>query len=174
MVRQHIRHWNAFIDPRTSTGFRLRKILAPTDFSEYSRGGLDHAIQLARDSKAELRLVHVINPHLYPFGDQYAALDPVQLTGKAAHAAENQMESLAARAKIRYSVRVIHGSPAIEIRNVANEGVDLIVISTHGRTGLGHIFIGSVAEHVVRYVHCPVLVIVSRPKLKSGKQRNQI
>ena len=174
VVRQHIRRWNGFIDPRTRTGFRLRRILAPTDFSECSRVGFDYAIQLARDFKAELRLVHVINPHLYPFGDQYAALDPVQLTGKAAHAAETYMESMAARAKIRYSVRVIQGSPAIEIGNVANEGVDLIVISTHGRTGLGHIFIGSVAEHVVRCAHCPVLVIPSRRRLKSGKQRNQI
>jgi len=48
------------------------------------------------------------------------------------------------------------------------------VISTHGRTGLGHLLIGSVAEHVVRHAHCPVLVIPARPSLKSGKERNQI
>ena len=70
---------------------------------------------------------------------------------------------MAAKAKARYSLRVIDGSPAIQIRNAANEDVDLIVISTHGRTGLGHILIGSVAEHVVRYAHCPVLVIPVRP-----------
>jgi Universal stress protein UspA and related nucleotide-binding proteins len=163
IVRQHISGWSGAADPRTSTGFRLRRILAPTDFSECSRTGFDYAIQLARDFKAELQLIHVINPHLYPFGDLYAALDPVQLMGKAAHAAENQMRSMAAGAKLRYSVRVIHGSPAIQIRNAANEDVDLIVISTHGRTGLGHILIGSVAEHVVRYAHCPVLVIPARP-----------
>ena len=79
VVRQHTRHWNASIDPRTSTGFRLRRILAPTDFSECSRGGFDYAIQLARDFKAELRLLHVINPHAYPFGDKYVALNPAQL-----------------------------------------------------------------------------------------------
>lgn len=67
------------------------------------------------------------------------------------------------RTKGRYSVRVIHGSAAIEICNAANEDVDLIVISTHGRTGLGHVLLGSVAEHVVRYAHCPVLVIPARP-----------
>ena len=82
VVRQHISRWNGAADPRTSTGFRLRSILAPTDFSECSRAGFDYAVQLARDFKAELQLVHVINPHLYPFGDKYAALDPVQIRVK--------------------------------------------------------------------------------------------
>ena len=162
VVRQHISRWNGTADPRTLTGFRLRRILAPTDFSECSLAGFDYAVQLAREFKAELRLIHVINPHLYPFGDKYAALDPVQLMDKAAHVAENQMRSMAAGAKARYSVRAIQGAPAIQIRNAANEDVDLIVISTHGRTGLGHILIGSVAEHVVRYAHCPILVIPAR------------
>jgi nucleotide-binding universal stress UspA family protein len=71
---------------------------------------------------------------------------------------------MAARAKTAYSVQVIHGSPAAEICNAANEDVDLIVISTHGRTGIGHILIGSIAEHVVRQAHCPVLVIPARYK----------
>ena len=163
VVREHVTRWNGAADPRTHTGFRLRRILAPTDFSECSRAGFDYAAELARDFKAELQLIHVINPHLYPFGDQYAALDPVQLMDKAAHAAEDQLRSMAAGAKARYSVRVIHGSPPIQIRNAANEDVDLIVISTHGRTGLGHILIGSVAEHVVRYAHCPILIIPARP-----------
>ncbi len=164
VVREHISRWSGAADPRTRTGFQLRSILAPTDFSECSLAGFDYAVQLARDFKAKLELIHVTNPHLYPFGDQYAALDPVQLMDKAAHAAENQMRSMAARAKARYSVRVIHGSPAIQIRNAANEGADLVVISTHGRTGLAHMLVGSVAEHMVRYVHCPVLVIPAHPQ----------
>lgn len=163
VVRKHMSHWDAPADPRTRTGFRLRRILAPTDFSDSSLAGFDYAVHLARDFKAELQLVHVINPHIYPFGDQYAALDPVPLMDKAAHAAENQMRSMAGGAEVRYSVRVIQGSPAIQIRNAANEDVDLIIISTHGRTGLAHMLIGSVAEHVVRYAHCPVLVIPARP-----------
>lgn len=164
VVRQHIRHWNGSIDPRTRTGFRLRNILAPTDFSDCSQAVFDYCVQLVRDFDAELRLVHVINPHAYPFGDKYAALDPAQLMRETEYAAQKQMRSMAAGAKVRHSVRVLHGSPAVEICNAANEDVDLIVISTHGRTGLGHFLIGSVAEHVVRYAHCPVLVIPSRPK----------
>ena len=79
VVRQHLSRWNGAVDPRTLTGFRLQKILAPTDFSECSHTGFDYAIQLAREFNAELRLVHVINPHAYPFGDKYAALDPAEL-----------------------------------------------------------------------------------------------
>lgn len=171
VVRQHI---GGSIDPRTRTGFRLRTILVPTDFSECSRIGSDYGLQLASDFGAELRLVHVINPNAFLYGDKYTALDPAQLLQEMEDAAQKRMRSMAARAKARYSVRLIYGSPAVEICKAANEDADLIVISTHGRTGLGHILLGSVAEHVVRYAHCPVLVIPSRPSLKSGKERNQI
>ena len=172
VVRPHIRHWNGSIDPRTRTGFRLRKILAPTDFSECSRAGFNYALQLARDFKAELRLVHVINPHAYPFGDQYAALDAARLMGEAADAAQKQMRSMVARANVRYSVPVIHGHPAAEICKAASGEADLIVICTHGRTALGHLIIGSVAEHVVRYARCPVLVIPARSRRIQLNSRN--
>jgi universal stress protein A len=89
---------------------------------------------------------------------------------EAADAAQKQMCSMAARANVRYSIGVIHGSPAVEICNAANEDVDLIVISTHGRTGLGHLLIGSVAERVVRHACCPVLVISARPKFHKARK----
>jgi nucleotide-binding universal stress UspA family protein len=169
VVRQHLRHWNGTVDLRTRTGFELRKILVPTDFSKCSQAAFEYGLQLARDFDAELRLVYVINPHAYPFGDKYAALDPAQLMRETEDAAQKTMRSMAARAKARNAVRVLHGSPAMEICNAANEDIDLLVISTHGRTGLAHILIGSVAEHVVRYAHCPVLVIPSPPSSKSAK-----
>ena len=174
VARVHARHWNGATDPRTRTGFQLRRILAPTDFSECSRAGSDYGLQLAHDFKAELRLIHVINPHAYPFGDEYAALDAAGLIRDAANAAQKQMRSMAAKADVRYAVRVTRGSPAVEICNAANEDIDLIVISTHGRTGLGHFLIGSVAERVVRHARCPVLVIParsSRSQLNSHKSK---
>jgi nucleotide-binding universal stress UspA family protein len=173
VVRPHVRHWNGAKDTRTRRRFRPTKILVPTDFSGCSQAAFDCGVRLARNFKAELCLVHVINPHAYPFGDKYAALDPAELMQETEGAAQKQMRSMAAKAKARYSVRVIHGSPAVEICNVADEDVDLIVIATHGRTGLGHVLIGSVAEHVVRYAHCPVLVIPSRPDPKSPKECDQ-
>jgi nucleotide-binding universal stress UspA family protein len=169
VVHQHLRHRNGAVDLRTRTGFELTKILVPTDFSKCSQAAFEFGLQLARDFNAELRLVHVINPHAYPFGDKYAALDPAALMRETEDAAHEQMRSMAAKAKARYSVQVIHGSPAVEICNVADEDVDLVVISTHGRTGLGHILLGSVAEHVVRYAPCPVLIIPSRSSSKSAK-----
>ena len=145
-----------------------------TDFSNCSQIAFEYGLQLARDFAAELRLVHVINPYAFPFGDRYTALDPAELLRETEKTAQKQMRSMASRAKVRYSVSVLHGSPAVEICHATNEDVDLIVISTHSRTGLGHILIGSVAEHVVRYAHCPVLVVPSSLSLKSGKERNQI
>jgi universal stress protein A len=174
VVRQRINHWNGSIDPGTRTGFRLTKILVPTDFSKCSQVAFKYGLQLVRDFGAELRLVHVINPHAYPFGDKYTELDPAELMRQTEYAAQKQLRSMAAKAKTRYSVRVIHGSPAMEICNAANDDVDLVVISTRGRTGLGHILIGSVAEHVVRHAQCPVLVIPSRSSLKIAKVHNRI
>jgi nucleotide-binding universal stress UspA family protein len=174
VVRQHFSRWNGAVDLRTRSGFELARILVPTDFSKCSQTAFKYGLQLARDFNAELRLVHVINPHAYPFGDIYAALDPAQLMRETEEAAQKRMRSLAARTKVRYSVRVIHGSPAVEICNAANEDVDLVVISTHGRTGLGHILIGSVAEHVLRCAHCPVLVIPARRNSKSAREHNEV
>jgi len=106
----------------------------------------------------------VINPHAYPFGDKYAALDAARLMDEAAQAAQKQMRRIAAKSGVRYSSELRRGSSAIEICKAVNEDADIIVTSTHGRTGLGHVLIGSTAERVVRYARCPVLVIPTRPK----------
>jgi nucleotide-binding universal stress UspA family protein len=173
VVRHRLDHWNGASDLRTRTGFGLAKILVPTDFSNCSQTAFEYGLQLARDFGAELRLVHVINPNMFPFGDKYTELDPAEMLRETEQAAQKQMRSMAPRGRVRYSARVIHGSPAIEICKAANEDVDLIVISTHGRTGLGHLLIGSVAEHVIRYAHCPVLVIPSRLDPSQLNSRNE-
>jgi nucleotide-binding universal stress UspA family protein len=138
---------------------RLRRILVPIDFSTCSQLAFDCSVTLARDFGAELRLVHVIDPHSYPFGDEYAALDTTRLIRSARNSAQRELREMAAQAKVQYSVQGRTGSPAKEICSAANKDVDLIVTSTHGRTGLGHVLIGSVAEHVIRYAPCPVLVL---------------
>jgi nucleotide-binding universal stress UspA family protein len=164
VVRVHATRWDGARGVRTHKGFRLAKILVPIDFSDCSKTAFAYANGLARDLRAKLRLVHVINPHWYPFGDKYAALDAAQLMRETEDAAQKQMRRMAAKAGVQYSAEVRRGSPAIEICKAANEDADLIVTSTHGRTGLGHVLIGSTAEHVVRYARCPVLVIPARPK----------
>jgi nucleotide-binding universal stress UspA family protein len=164
VVRQHLRHRDGSNGQRRKIGVRLAKILVPIDFSDCSKAALTYASGLARDFRAELRLVHVISPHWYPFGDKYAALDAARLIEDASRAAQKQMCSMAAKSNLRYSAEVRRGSPTIEICKAANEDFDLIVTSTHGRTGLGHVLIGSTAERVLRYARCPVLVIPTRPK----------
>jgi nucleotide-binding universal stress UspA family protein len=172
VVRHHLSRWAGATDLRSRTGFKLSKILVPTDFSKCSEIAFDYGLQLARDFGAELLLVHAINPHAFPFGDKYTELDPAQLLRETEQAAQKRMRSMAARSNVRYSVSVLHGMPAVEICHATNEDVDLIVISTHGRTGLGHLLIGSVAEHVVRHAHSPVLVIPSHSSPTHFNSRN--
>jgi nucleotide-binding universal stress UspA family protein len=169
VVRVHGTHRDGARGVRTNKGFRLAKILVPIDFSDCSKAAFTYASGLARDFRAELRLVHVISPHWYPFGDKYAALDAARLMQEAHDSADRQMRQMAARANVRYSAEVRRGSPAIEICNAANQHVGLIVTSTHGRTGLGHVLIGSVAERVVRHARCPVLVIPARGKFNKAR-----
>jgi nucleotide-binding universal stress UspA family protein len=166
VVRLHDTHRNGTLASRTRTGFHLKKILVPIDFSECSEAASRYAALLAGDFNAELRLVHVINPHAYPFGDKYTALDPAELMRQTEDAAEEQLLLMAGKTNVPYTAEIRNGSPSIEICNAANQDVDLIVISTHGRTGLGHLLIGSVAERVVRHARCPVLVIPARRKSK--------
>jgi nucleotide-binding universal stress UspA family protein len=169
IVRPDAHDRAGFNGRRSPTDFRPARILVPTDFSECAKRGFRFAVKLAREFKAELRLVHVINPHAYPFGDEYAALDAAQLISQASHIARKRMRDMGAKTKARYSVKIEHGSPARKICEAANQDTDLIVISTHGRTGLRHALIGSTAERVVRYARCPVLILPTRFKSRFSK-----
>ena len=150
---------------------RLRKILVPLDFSDCSRVAFDCGAMLAREFHAELLLVHVIDPFSYPLGDEYGGVHSARMMEEARSSAQGEMKKLAQNANVKYSIRIREGSPAREICRLAKRDVDLIIAPTHGRTGLGHVLIGSVAERVVRHATCPVLVIPVRGKLKAGPVR---
>ncbi|HLW70469.1 MAG TPA: universal stress protein [Candidatus Binataceae bacterium] len=143
------------------------KILAPTDFSDDSKLALTYAIELALRFSAEIIVMHVDQP-LSPvmIGDLSPGLD----MGTVNRIAEEQrlmalkeLDQVTARlretgVKARSLMRV--GAPFLEIISGAqSEGADLIVMGTHGRTGLVHVLMGSVAERVVNKAHCPVLTI---------------
>lgn len=146
---------------------RLRKILVPLDFSDRSQVAFDCGVALAREFHAELLLVHVIDPICYPFGEEYGGVHSAQLMEETRASAQSEMKKLARNAKVQCSIRITEGSPAREICRLAKRDVDLIIAPTHGRTGLSHVLIGSVAERVVRHASCPVLVIPVRGKLKT-------
>lgn len=145
----------------------FNKILAPTDFSDDSKLALSYAIELAQKFGSELILLHVDQP-LAPvmIGDLSPGLD----MGTVNRIAEEQrlmalkeLDQVTARLresaiKSRSLMRV--GAPFLEIIHTAqNENVDLIVMATHGRTGLAHVLMGSVAERVVNKASCPVLTV---------------
>ena len=141
---------------------RLQRILAPTDFSEYGEVALRYACEFAARFGAELHLLNVAQSPLY------LAPDPTLLVGAAAELGEqwkaeaaNQLDQLPLPVQLPVVVRVVReGPPVVEIVRYARENdVDLIVIGTHGRSGLSHVFLGSVAENVVRKASCPVLTV---------------
>jgi len=134
----------------------IRTILHPTDFSEPSDYALRLAVALARDHGARLVLLHVAAPP--PAFYSEAILIPAP---PDPHEEERQrLDRLAVPGEVPTERRVVEGSPAEEVlRSAEDLGVDLIVMGTHGRTGLARLLMGSVAELVVRKAACPVLTV---------------
>ncbi len=147
--------------------FVVKKILVTTDFSESSIHAIDCAVALALDKGAELYVLHVVEkfmdyPLLYsdvvpfrvPARDAYREIEDRTKERIASSLGEHDARGLEARAL------VTTGSPHVEIiRAAEREEIDLIVIATHGRSGITHAILGSTAEKVVRRSPCPVLVI---------------
>lgn len=134
---------------------KAKKILFPTDFSHASDEVLPHATALARDTGATLIILHVEEPPLaYGGGELYYGI-PEPNTD----ALQQMLEKIKpADPNVQFVHRMVTGDPATEIVRVAqDEGADLIVMSTHGRSGLTRVLMGSVAELVVRRSSCPVL-----------------
>jgi len=141
----------------------IRQILAPTDFSEYSKEAVAYAFELAQKFGAKLLLLHVIEMPAYPvegFVPPSIGSTLIEDLERQAWADLAQVLPEAQTDKIAVTRQVVVGIPYRKIVDVAAaEKADLIVMATHGRTGLGHLLIGSVAERVVRTAPCPVLTI---------------
>jgi len=144
-----------------------RKILFPTDFSHLSDAALEHATALARDTGASLLIVHVEEPPLaYGGGEMYYGVaEPDQAEVRRMTEAVKPSDP-----SVQYEHRLVNGSPADEIVRVAEEEhVDMIVIGTHGRTGLKRLLMGSTAEAVMRKAKCPVFVFKVPEHAAAGK-----
>ena len=145
--------------------FTVRTILVPVDFSECSLSGVEYAAFLAKKLHSTLRLLHVMFPCVdYVFVDR-AGVRISEVIEAVQEAARQQMYALKQIDFLRdvsLQTEIRTGRPIDEICSAADQpNVDLIVTSTHGRTGFKHAIMGSVAEHVVRYAECPVLVVPS-------------
>jgi len=144
----------------------IRTILAPSDFSKNSMAGVDYARDLARKFKAKIVLVHVSPSaeRLVVYGAAPAHL-PRDLEDAVIEGVERGFTEVKERFSASDDVTTVHlrGEPDAELVDYTKQNpVDLIVMSTHGRTGFGHLILGSVAERVVRTSTCPVMTV--KPK----------
>jgi nucleotide-binding universal stress UspA family protein len=148
-------------------------ILVPVDFSQSSFQALEYSIEFAERVAAKLIVFHAV--HLgYAFtADGYGMCDLSNLLETARKGVEHQMRQFVGLAKFRevkFEVAVKVGPPVSEICACAEQrDVDLIITSTHGRTGFKHLLMGSVAEQVVSHAHRPVLVVPSHPEVRAAR-----
>ncbi len=148
---------------------QLRRILLPTDFSGCANYALPYAAAIARAAKANIICINVVEPIVPAVGytGLAEAMPIAEISKQLEDSAEREMPDVLGCEDLHgldVEEVIAHGDAAAEIVRVANEReVDLIVISSHGRTGLGRIIFGSTAEAVVRHARCPVLVVKPPP-----------
>jgi len=156
---------------------RIRTILAPTDFSKLSQVGVRYALEMAEIQGAEVIVYHVANyKEAIPFQElnsPHVKSVEEHLNGcrkEVDHFLRGAFPELISKVKIRQEVGV--GTPHESIvERAEKKDVDMIVMSTHGRTALAHMFIGSVTEHVVRRSICPVLSVRSQTEAKVAEAK---
>ncbi len=145
--------------------FAPRLLLHPTDFSDYSTRAFSIAVGLARQHRATIVVLHVadtLGPENVTYGEAVSQLEPEGYRQRLQ--ADLRRVALPDEAGVPVQHLLVEGEPAAEIVRVAREHqCDLIVMGTHGRTGLQRLLMGSIAEQVMRRAPCPVLTVKSSP-----------
>jgi len=151
----------------------IKKILVPVDFSDYSKKALVYAVDFAKTVNAKLYLIYVIEPQIYPADFTMGQVIPT-INPDLSEASEKELLRFADEVigdQIPYETISKMGQPFYEIIETASEiDSDLIIIATHGHTGVEHLLFGSTAEKVVRKAPCPVLTL--REPIKGFKFKN--
>lgn len=142
----------------------IKNVLLATDFSEASSGAIAYARDFARSYGATLHFVHVVDDIRWRYSLDMTPVDMSAVQASLEAAAMEQMAALVTdddRKQLRARTSVSTASVAADavVQYAAREGVDLIVIGTHGRTGVRRLFMGSVADRIVRLSTCPVLAV---------------
>jgi len=141
----------------------IKKVIVPIDFSDYSKSALRYAVNFTKSFDAELILIYVVEPVIYPpdFSMGQIAMPSINIDWD--NKAKEELQKLAKNEVTGVkSVKTIvkTGKPFVEIIETAkDEDADLIIIATHGHSGVEHILFGSTAEKVVRKAPCPVLTL---------------
>src|SRR5262245_45780995 len=149
---------------------RIRRIMLASDFSTASRPALRNALELARSTRARLRLVHALGRMVAPMMGEGVNVSPAtwnQIEAGARKAAQKQLDRLlqtARKSGVRATGLFVEGSPAADriVRAARARRVDLLVLGTNGRTGLSRLVLGSVAARVIATASCPVLTVRAR------------
>lgn len=166
VVRQRTAEFDASNSKPSDYPAKIRSILVPVDFSDLSIKAVGYAAVIAKSFEARLHLFHANFPHDYVLMDR-AVHDPAPIQHAEMAAAREQMENIAQSLRgVSCETAVHSGYPIEEICGaIQRTQADLVVTATHGLAGLKHVLIGSVAEQVIRYADCPVLVLPrgSRP-----------
>jgi universal stress protein A len=144
---------------KTNKSLSLRRILVPIDFSKNARQALRYAIPLAAQFDARVTLLHVVEPVVYPTEMAIVVMNQkLALNASRRHLAELGQKLVPE--KLRGKMIVRGGQPYFEITEVARETkADLIVLTTHGYTGIKRVLMGGTAERIVRHAPCPVLTV---------------
>jgi nucleotide-binding universal stress UspA family protein len=144
----------------------IKRILVPVDFSPHSVSALDYAAQFAKPFKAELMLLHVVEPIYYTVPDFTggAAASMATVIEEQRQSARSELirierDCTKRRIKVRTLLQTGVAAYQAIVSSAKRLKADMIIMATHGRTGLTHLLMGSVAEHVVRAAPCPVLTI---------------
>lgn len=139
----------------------FRKILCPVDFSPDSERAVRQVATATEDRSAKVELLHVVEPIVYPVEYGIGRVPSVDLETTIAAKADEKLKELSRLLPgHEVTTRVEFGAPWRRICDIAEEGgFDLIVLATHGLTGLKHLLLGSVAERVVCHAPCPVLTV---------------
>ena len=160
--------------------YEIDRILVPVDFSPCSRAALERAVALADRFGASIDVLHVWEPPHY-VGPEFLIREPGEtghpLREYALLQAKKEMDEFVSSfaERSRFHLRFESGKPHDTIvKLAADEGFDAIVMGTHGRTGLPHIFVGSVAEKVVRTAPCPVMTIRQQPAAREEPVRDAL
>jgi nucleotide-binding universal stress UspA family protein len=154
----------------------IKKVLVPIDFSDYSKSAFNYAVNFSKIFKAELVLVYVIEPIIYPADFSMGQIAIPAVTREWDVRAKEELVKLAnseITKGVKVSTVIKTGKPSVEIIETAlEENVDIIIIATHGHTGVEHILFGSTAEKVVRKAHCAVLTL--REPLKEFLNKDDV
>jgi universal stress protein A len=144
------------------------KILVPIDFSSHATHALGVAADLAGRYQASVTVTHVYEPIVYTVPESlitYMQEQTPQVLGELQKMLDKAQHDARALGVQHVDTKLLQGGAASELVRFADEGgYDLIVIGTHGRSGISHLLLGSVAEKVIRSAHCPVMTVRIDPK----------